>query len=216
VEAGRLSRSHDDEQRRRLGFWTGTSVAISLAAVDAVPAFLAAQAFGLDLWTTVGITALLVAALAAAMWAVSHQSGGARQLIEAGLVAGLVAIGALRWWYLLVTSGDETSAVVEALGLTVFTALLVWFGVLTLGLTKSRRVSAAERRARSLRRHAAAAAAAEADATRKASIAMREHAGRAQVFASRGLDEADARHRFLDHVGREVERDVDASIANAT
>src|SRR5439155_17507228 len=65
VEAGRLGRAHDEEQRRRFSFGTGTAIAVGLAAIDAVPAFLAAQAFGLDLWTTVGITAVLVAALAA-------------------------------------------------------------------------------------------------------------------------------------------------------
>src|SRR5215831_2279160 len=49
VEAGRLSRAHDEDQRRRFSFGTGTAIAAGLAAVDAVPAFLAAQAFGLDL-----------------------------------------------------------------------------------------------------------------------------------------------------------------------
>jgi len=212
VEAGRLARAHDDEQRRRFGFATGTTIAVGLAAIDAVPAFLAAQAFGLDLWTTAGITAVLVAALAAAMWVTSHQQGGGRLwLVVAGLAAGLVAIGALRWWYLVVTAGDQVSAVVEAASLTIFTALLVWFGVIVLGLTKTRRVSLAERRARALRRQAARAAAAEADAVRSAGVAMREYQGRAQVFASRALDDPDSRARFLAHVREEIEHQSDAA-----
>jgi len=212
VEAGRLARAHDDDQRR-FGFATGTSIATALAAIDAVPAFLAAQAFGLDLWTTVGITTVLVAALAAAMWVTSHHHGGRRRgVVIAGLAAGLAAIGALRWWYLVVTTGDLTSALIEAVGLTIFTALLVWFGVIVLGQTMSRRVSQAERRARSLRRQARRAADAEAVASRRAGVAMREYVGRAQVFASRELDDPEARGGFLDHVRHEIEPDADPAV----
>jgi hypothetical protein len=212
VEAGRLSRAHDDEQRRRFSFGTGTAIAVTLAGIDAIPAFLAAQAFGLDLWTTVGITAVLVAALAAAMWVIAHQRDGWRRWAVVGaLVAGLVALGALRWWYLVVTAGDQTAALLEAAGLTVFTGLLVWFGVIVLGLTKARHVSAAERRARSLRRRAQRAAGAEAEANRRAAIAMREFMGRAQVFSSLHIDDGDSRTRFLDQVRREVEADPAAT-----
>ena len=208
VEAGRLSRAHDDEQRRRFSFGTGTTIAVGLAVIDAVPAFLAAQAFGLDIWTTVGITAVLVAALAAAMWVLAHHHEGWRRWAVAGaLIAGLAALGALRWWYLVVTAGDQTAALLEAAGLTVFTALLVWFGVIVLGFTKARHVSAAERRARSLRRQARRAEAVEAEASRRAGIAMREFMGRAQVFSSLDIDDPDARARFLELVRREVEAD---------
>ncbi|HXM57509.1 MAG TPA: hypothetical protein VOB72_19075 [Candidatus Dormibacteraeota bacterium] len=211
VEAGRLARAYDDEQRRRFGFWTGMAVAAGLAAIDAVPAFLAAQAFGLDLWTTLGITVVLVAALAAAMWAVSQQeSAGRWWLVVAGLAAGLAAVGALRWWYLIVTTGDQVSALIEAVGLTIFTGLLVGFGVLVLSLTRSRRVSAAERRARSLRRRANRAAVVETEVGRSAGVALREYVGRAQVFASRELDAAHARDRFVEQARREVERDGEA------
>jgi len=209
VEAGRLSRAHDEDQRRRFSFGAGTTIAVGLAAVDSVPAFLAAQAFGLDLWTTVGITAVLVAALAAAMWVLAHHHDGWRRWTVAGaLVGGLAALGALRWWYLVVTTGDQTGALLEAAGLTVFTALLVWFGVIVLGFTKARHVSAAERRARSLRRQAKRAGAAEAEASRRAVAAMREFMGRAQVFSSIDMDDADARSQFLDLVRREVEADA--------
>jgi hypothetical protein len=209
VEAGRLSRAHDEAQSRRFSFATGTAIAVVLAVVDAVPAFLAAQAFGLDLWTTVGITAVLVAALAAAMWVLAHHHDGWREwTVAVALVGGLAALGALRWWYLVVTTGDQTAALLEAAGLTVFTALLVWFGVIVLGVTKARRVSTAERRARLLRRHARRAAAAEIEASRRAAAAMREFMGRAQVFSSIDMDDTDARARFLDLVRLEVEADA--------
>jgi hypothetical protein len=211
VEAGRLSRAHDDEQRRRFSFGTGTAIAVGLAAIDAVPAYLAAQAFGLDLWTTVGITVVLVAALAAAMWVLAHHhEGWRRRTVAVALVGGLIALGALRWWYLVVTAGDQTAALLEAAGLTVFTALLVWFGVIVLGFTKARHVSAAERRARLLRRLARRADAVEAEAGRRAGVAMREFMGRAQVFSSLDIDDPDSRARFLDQVRREVETDVAA------
>ena len=213
VEAARLSRADDEEERRRFGFGAGTAIALGLALIDAVPAFLAAQAFGLDLWTTIGISAVLLAALAAAMWVVAHHRAGWRRWAVVGaLAAGLVALGVLRWWYLVVTAGDPTSALFEAVGLTVFTGLLVWFGVIVLGLTRPRHVSAAERRARSLRRRARRAAADEAEAGRRADAAMRELVGRAQVFSSRELDDPDSRSRFLDHLRREVERGTDTTI----
>jgi hypothetical protein len=209
VEAGRLARAHDAD-RRGFSFGVGTAIAAGLAAIDTIPAFLAAQAFGLDLWTTVGITAVLVAALAAAMWVITHhQAGWPRWTAVGGLTAGLVAIGALRWWYLVVTVGDQTSAVLEAAELTIFTTLLVWFGVIVLGFTRPRRVSAAERRARSLRRQANRAGAAELDASKRAEVAMRELIGRAQVFSNKALDDPESRSRFVDHVRQEVERDGD-------
>ncbi len=206
VRAGRLARADDEDGHRHLGFGTGTTLAVGLAAADAVPAYLAAQAFGLDLYTTIGVAAVLVAALATAMWAAAHyQSGWRRLLIVGGLGAGLVAVGALRWWYLVVTAGDDASALLEAIGLTVFTTLLVWLGVVVLGFTKSRRVSAAERQATSLQRRAERAAAREDELRRRAGAALRELTGRAQVFSSRALDDDEVRGRFLDHVRAEVE-----------
>jgi hypothetical protein len=207
VEAGRLARADDEDLRPRLSFGTGTTLALMLAAVDAVPAFLAAQAFGLDVPTTIGITAVLVAGLACAMWAAAHyDSGWRRWSVITALGAGLVAIGLLRWWYLVVTAGDEASAVLEAVGLTIFTTLLVWLGVVVLGLTKARHVSQAEGQARELRRRVDRAAAAEAALKMRFEMAMREFMGRAQVFSSRNLDYAESRARFLDLVRSEVER----------
>lgn len=207
VDAGRLARASDEDQRRVLDFRSGTALALLLALVDAVPAYLAAQAFGADQPTTLGITAVLVAALAAAMWAINHyQAGWPRLVIVLSLGAGLTAIGALRWWYLFVTAGDETAAVLEAVGLTIFTTLLVWLGVVVLGFTKERHVSRAERHARALRRRAEATAAREAALDRRAEVEMREFMGRAQVFSSRQFDDEGLRDRFLDHVRAEVEK----------
>ena len=206
VEAGRLARADDEEMRPRLGFLTGTTMALLLAAVDSIPAFLAAQAFGLDQPTTIGITVVLVAGLACAMWATAHyHSGWRRWLVVTALGAGLVTIGLLRWWYLLVMAGDEASAVLEAAGLTIFTALLVWLGVVVLSLTKARQVSQAERHAHALRRRARSAAAMEAALGKRFEMAMREFMGRAQVFSSRNLDDEESRARFLDLVRSEVE-----------
>jgi hypothetical protein len=207
VEAGRTARAHDPDGARHLGFATGTVLAAALAAADAVPAYLAAQAFGADVLTTAGITALLVVAIATAMWAAAHyHTGWRRWLVLASLGAGLVALGALRWWYLFVTAGDETAAVLEAMGLTIFTTLLVWLGVVVLGFTKARQVSRAEANARALRRSGGRAAAAEAAVGAQGAAALREFTGRAQVFSSRELDDEESRARFVESVRVEVER----------
>lgn len=205
VDAGRLARASDEDGRRHLGFPTGTALAAGLVAADGVPAYLAAQAFGLDLSTTIGITVVLVAALATAMWATArYQSGWRRAAVAGTLGAGLLCVGALRFWYLFVTAGDMGAALLQAAGLTVFTTLLVWLGVVALGLTKTRHVSAAERHARSLRRQARRAAAQEVALRRRAELATREFIGRAQVFSTHVLAGDDARARFLDRVRSEV------------
>jgi hypothetical protein len=207
VEAGRLARADDEDRRKHLAFGAGTALAIALAAADSVPAYLAAQAFGLDLYTTLGITAILVVTLAVAMWATAHyQSGWRRWLVIGALSAGLAAIGALRWWYLIVTAGDPTSAVLEASGLTIFTVLLVWLGVIVLGFTKARHVSAAEAHARALRREAQRSAARDAELRRRAGVAVRDLMVRAQVYSSRTLDDEVSRQAFLDHVRAELDR----------
>jgi hypothetical protein len=213
VEAGRLARADDEDLRPRLAFLTGTAVACLLAAVDAVPAFLAAQAFGLDQLPTIGITVVLVAALACAMWAAAHyRSGWRRWLVVSALAAGLVTIGLLRWWYLVVTAInqpstlDDASAVLDAVGLTIFTTLLVWLGVVVLSLTKARHVSQAEGHARTLRRRGERAARQESELVTRFEVVMREFMGRAQVFSTRNLDDEDSRHRFVDLVRAEVEK----------
>src|SRR5207248_875919 len=91
--------------------------------------------------------------LGAGMWAVTHfKSGWRRGVTIAALIVGLVAIGALRFWFLYVTAGDVLAALLESVALTVFTTMIVWLGVLVLGFTKSRAVSAAERAAYQVRR----------------------------------------------------------------
>src|SRR5438105_5286508 len=155
LEAGKLARTHDEHRQHRLGFRVGVLLAAFFVALDALPANLAAQAFGLDVVPTWGITAVIVGALGAGMWAVTHfKSGWRRGVTIAALIVGLVAIGALRFWFLYVTAGDVLAALLESVALTVFTTMIVWLGVLVLGFTKSRLVSAAERAAYKLRRQA--------------------------------------------------------------
>src|SRR5205823_7086162 len=115
LEAGKLARMHEQHRQHRLGFRIGVILAAFFVALDALPANLAAQAFGLDPLPTWGITAVIIGALAAGMWAVTHyRSGWPRALTIVALATGLLAIGALRYWFLWVTAGDPTSAVLEA------------------------------------------------------------------------------------------------------
>ena len=155
LDAGRKARQHEEHRHNRLSFGVGIFLATLFVTLDALPANLAAQTFGLDAVPTWGITAVIVGALAAGMWAVTHyKNGWPRAVTIAALTVGLLSIGALRYWFLWVTAGDVLSAVLEALSLTVFTTMMVWLGVLVLSFTKSRQVSAAERRAQVLRRQA--------------------------------------------------------------
>ena len=207
LEAGKLARTHDEHRQHRLGFRFGVMLAAFFVALDALPANLAAQAFGLDVVPTWGITAVIVGALGAGMWAVTHyRNGWGRAVTIAALSVGLVAIGSLRYWFLWVTAGDPLSAVLEAVALTVFTTMMVWLGILVLSFTKSRQVSAADRRARSLRRRADRKAALEAELGRKLAAARSEFLADAQLFSFRTFHNDARRNQFLEYVRAELAR----------
>ena len=207
LEAGRIARSDEDFRHHRLSFGFGVLLATLLVLLDTLPANLAAQTFGLSEWPTWGITAVIVGALGAGMWAITHfKTGWRRSLTMVALVVGLLAIGALRFWFLWITAGDMLSSILESVALTVFTTMIVWLGVLILGFTKSRQVSAGERAAYKLRRQA------ERKATLETAIGRRLDADRAQFFADAQLfsfktfqSEA-RRNQFLDYVRAELER----------
>ena len=156
---------------------------------------------------TWGITAVIVGALAAGMWAVTHyKNGWPRGVTIAALTVGLLSIGALRYWFLWVTAGDVLSAVLEALSLTVFTTMMVWLGVLVLSFTKSRQVSAAERRAQVLRRQAEKRGAQEMTLRRRLEAAKSEFLADAQLFSFQIFSHDAPRNQFLDYVRAELDR----------
>jgi hypothetical protein len=156
---------------------------------------------------TWGITAVIVGALAAGMWAVTHyRSGSGRGVTIAALALGLFAIGALRYWFLVVTAGDPVSAVLEAVALTIFTTMMVWLGIVVLSFTKARLVSAAERRARGLRRKADRMSVREAELARKIDSAKGEFLADAQLFSYRTFSSDSRRNQFLDYVRAELGR----------
>lgn len=207
LEAGRLARLHDENRQHRLGFRTGVALAAFFVILDTLPANLAAQAFGLDVWPTWGITAVIVGALAAGMWSVTHyRSGTARAVTIVALGLGLLAIGALRYWFLWVTAGDAVSAVLEAAALTVFTTMMVWLGILVLSFTKSRAVSAAERRARGLRRKGERLAARQADLGKRLDASRSEFLADAQLYSFKTFTSDARRNEFLEYVRGEVWR----------
>src|SRR6266480_852522 len=71
LEAGRLARVGDEHRHQRLTYALGVLLATLFVALDALPANLAAQTFGLDVLPTWGITAVIVGALAAVLEAVA-------------------------------------------------------------------------------------------------------------------------------------------------
>jgi hypothetical protein len=207
IDAGRKARLHDEHRNHRLSFGFGLALATLLVSLDALPANLAAQTFGLDPLPTWGITAVIVGALAAGMWAVTHyRSGWRRTVTIAALAAGLLSIGALRFWFLWVTAGDPLAAVLEAFALTVFTTMMVWLGVLVLSFTRSRQVSAAERVARKMRRGAERKAAQETQLRQKADSARAEFLADAQLFSFRMFQNDVSRNQFLEYVRAQLER----------
>lgn len=207
LEAGRMARANDEHRRHRLTFSFGVALATLFVVLDAIPANLAAQTFGLGPMPTWGITAVLVGALGAGMWAVVHyRSGWRRSLTIVALTLGLLAIGALRFWFLWVTAGDPLAAVLEAVALTVFTTMMVWLGVLVLSFTKSRHVSGAERTARVLRRRAEKKASEQRDLSQKLSAAQTQFLADAQLFSFRIFQNDARRNQFLDYVRGEIDR----------
>lgn len=207
IEAGRIARSDDDFRHHRLSFGTGVMLAALLVLLDTLPANLAAQTFGLSSIPTWGITAVIVGALGAGMWAITHfKSGWSRGLTIVALGVGLLAIGALRFWFLWVTAGDMLSAILEALALTVFTTMIVWLGVLVLGFTKSRRVSAAEHAAYKFRRRAEKKTAHEEMLSQRMNAARTQFLADAQLFSFRSFQNEARRNQFLEYVQTELER----------
>lgn len=207
IEAGRIARSDDEYRHHRLSFGTGVMIASLLVLLDTLPANLAAQTFGLSAMPTWGITAVIVGALGAAMWAITHfKSGWRRGMTIVALAVGLLAIGALRFWFLWVTAGDMLSAILEAIGLTVFTTMIVWLGVLVVGFTKSRRVSAAERMAHVLRRRTEKKMAHEEMLNQRFNAARAQFFTDAQLFSFSNFQTDARRNQFLEYVQAELER----------
>ena len=207
LDAGRMARMNDEHRQHRLSFGVGVFLATLFVALDALPANLAAQTFGLDPLPTWGITAVIVGALAAGMWAVTHyKTGWRRGVTILALSLGLVAIGALRFWFLWVTAGDALAAVLEAAALTVFTTMMVWLGVLVLSFTKSRRVSSAESRAARLRRRVDKLAAQEATLAKRLDAAKTQFLADAQLFSFSTFQSDARRNQFLEYVRIELER----------
>ncbi|TMC86282.1 MAG: hypothetical protein E6J06_01250 [Chloroflexi bacterium] len=207
LDAGRRARAYDQHRHNRLGFVFGALLATLFVGLDALPANLAAQTFGLDPLPTWGITAVIVGALAAGMWAVVHYKSGWRRTVTIlALTLGLLAIGALRYWFLWVTAGDALAAVLEAAALTIFTTMMVWLGIVVLSFTKPRQVSQAEGQAHRLRRQAEKKAAQEVALSQRLEAAQTEFVADAQLFSFRTFQNESRRNQFLDYVRAELER----------
>jgi hypothetical protein len=96
--------------------------------------------------------------------------------------------------------------VLEAAALTVFTTMMVWLGILVLSFTKSRVVSAAERRARGLRRKAERMASRESELSRRLEAGKSEFIADAQLFSFKTFTSDARRNQFLGYVTAELAR----------
>lgn len=178
-EAARASQRQSDaaaraaaERRKaspheRISRPAGTGLAITLALLDALPAYWSAEAFGLSQDSTLILTALLCAALGGGMWLLDlfarQRRRAALRILAAALAAGFAGMFALRFDYLQVTGGEGVlSAVIEALALTAVSAALVAVGYVVLSHRTPKPVANAERIVRQSAQSGAVEAAAAA------------------------------------------------------
>jgi hypothetical protein len=141
------------DPRHRIPRGFGTTLAVVLAVLDAVPAYWSAQAFGLDQTSTLMITLLLCAALGGAMWLLdlftSQHRRRTLRILQACLAGGLIALFALRLDYLQVTAaGGVWLAAIQALALTALSGILVATGFVLLAHRMPKSLAAAQRAAR--------------------------------------------------------------------
>lgn len=147
----------------------GTTLAITLALLDALPAYWTAEAFGLSQTSTIIVTVLLCAALGGGMWLLElfsrQHRRSALRILGAALAAGFLAMFGLRQNYLEVTGGQGfMSSALESLALTAMSAALVCVGFVILSHRTTKAVTSAEQVARETARSGAAKAAASARA----------------------------------------------------
>jgi hypothetical protein len=153
AEARAAAERRKSYPRERMSRRLGTSLGAAFAALDALPAYWSAEAFGLSQVSTLILTVLLCAALGGAMWLLDlfsrQHRRSALHILEGTLVAGFVGMFVLRLNYLQVTGGgDFLSSAIEALALTAVSAALVAVGFVVLSHRAPKAVAAAERVAR--------------------------------------------------------------------
>lgn len=159
TKARAVAERHKAGSHRQVNRAVGTTLAIVLAALDALPAYWSAQAFGLDQVSTLILAVLLCAALGGAMWLldlfIDKKRKFAAWILGCALASGFVGMFVLRLNYLMVTAGSNLgSAAIQALALTGLSAALVAVGFVLLSHRVPKAVASAETMARRAdRRH---------------------------------------------------------------
>jgi hypothetical protein len=153
ARARAVAERHKVSPYKRIPRWLGTTVAVALALLDALPAYWTAEAFGLDQASTLVLTVLLCVALGGAMWLLDLFSARGRRtalrILQAVLAAGFAAMFVLRLDYLQVTGGEDLwSSALQALALTAVSAALLAVGFVVLSHRTPKAVADAERAAR--------------------------------------------------------------------
>lgn len=207
AEARAAAERRKADPHERINRRFGTALAITLALLDALPAYWSAEAFGLSQASTLILTVLLCAALGGGMWLLDlfsrqHRHSALRVLAGA-LGLGFVGMFVLRLDYLQVTGGEGfLSAAIEALALTAISAALVAVGFVVLSHRTSKSVASAERLARETARSGAGEAAKSARAK-----AARSRAALEDTVVTWALSHqpADIGHeQFLQAVGQAI------------
>ena len=208
AEARAAAERRKAEPRERMNRRLGTSIGITLAVLDALPAYWSAEAFGLSQVSTLILTVLLCAALGGAMWLLDLFSRqhrlAALRILEGTLAAGFVGLFVLRLDYLQVTGGgDFLSSAIEALALTAVSAALVAVGFVVLSHRVPKAVADAERIARETASSDVAEAAAAARTKAARSRAALEDT--VVTWAIRHQPEGVSHEQFLRAAGQAIE-----------
>jgi hypothetical protein len=169
AQARAVAERHKAGPHQRINRRLGTSLAVGLACLDALPAYWSAEAFGLGQDSTLVLTVLLCAALGGAMWLLdlfsSRGHRAALRMLAAALGSGFVILFTLRFEYLQVTGGGPAwASALEAFALTAVSAALLAVGFVLLSHRTPKPVANAERLARAAANSGAAQAAAAARA----------------------------------------------------
>jgi hypothetical protein len=189
---------------------------IAAVALDAIACYLAAQVFGGDQTSTLLVTALLLAGLAGGeIWLdftsrrAHQQPNGAGNLAWQAVACGLglfvIALGVLRYDYLLTVDGNVTSALLGAVLLSVITGGLVVLGYLTLRGTESVDMFIKRRRARRAERATQAAQAAILDADRDRNNLAKRYLSQIQPTINEAADDQEHAQQLEAGVRRNLE-----------
>jgi hypothetical protein len=178
----------DPRRKRRIWLEWALAAAITVAAIDALPAYWAAEALGHGMLSTATVAAILVAALTGFAALITHfKREGSRRMFWCAAALAVAMIGVqtgLRLEFLIITSNTTwLGAALEAGLLAAITLSLVWVGYIILDHAEPVGIWRQRREVKRLQKEAknAQAAAIESSTSYVAAKQASEHVERSRV-----------------------------------